>query len=157
MPSQGLVRALESLRLDEQVTAEDIRRILGDIRKEVKRKSRKVTVPAPPRVKVLESKFTMYRRKIEKLEDLWVSAERRAQAATIHLDTIREAAATVESTAKDQNLLRLLQVIETETDALRLNCKTLKNSTHDGRREPFARLQELHLELDAMIPIFLKK
>jgi hypothetical protein len=154
MPSEGLIRALESLRYDKEVTANDIRNILADIRKGQRIVKTKLKSTVPPRVKVLESKCNMYRRKIGKLENLWVSAERRAQSALFHLETIREIATTVEkdSHIDATNLTRLLQVIETETDALPLKCPSVKDSRHVSYPNVNPRLKDIERELDELLP-----
>ncbi len=155
MPSEGLIRALESLRYDKEVTANDIRNILADMRKGQRIVKTKLKSMAPPRLNVLESKCNMYRRKIGKLDNLWVSAERRAQSALFHLETIREMATTVKKDPQidANNLTRLFQVIETETDALPLKYPSVKDSRHVSYPNLNPRLKDLEKELDELLPI----
>ena len=131
MPSEGLVRALESLRIDDRVTTEDIREILGAMKAKSKRTQQ------TRKVKYMDSKCVAYRRRMQELEHLWMSAERRAQVYAFHLENIRgiAGATRAEADRSPERLLETIKEIEKEVDCLgsenRVSSKNRASSSHE--------------------------
>lgn len=148
MPSAGLERALESLLLEKEVTADDIRAILHTLRAS-KGTWRKRQVLQGSRLKVMDSKCASYRKRIHELEDSLMTAQRQAESAMYHLETIRsliiEASRGVDPTR--DKLLELLHVIKKETECL----GSKPHVTEEYTSKPHRELSEMEEYLDKCI------
>ena len=148
MPSAGLVRALESLLLEKEVTTDDIRAILHTLRASGGL-SRKQKFIQGSRLKVMDSKCASYRKRINELEDSLITTQRQAESATYHLETIRsltiEASREVDPTR--DKLVELLHVIKKETECL----GSKPHVTEEYTSKPHRELAEMEDYLDKCI------